>query len=309
MSHRLSFEFFPPQTAQGRARLLATAQALGAFAPDFYSVTYGAGGSTRQRTFETVCVLADAGLPMAPHLSWGSDDAPAILALVADYRQRGIKRLVALRGDVPSGVGSARQVRHAEALVRLLRAEAAPGLSLAVAAYPEVHPEAPSADADIAYLKRKVDAGADLCITQFFYNADGYFYFRDRCRVAGIEAPIVPGVMPIANYPRLKDFAAKAGAEIPRWMRQRLDGFADDEAGLRAFADEAVTTLCSRLVEGGAPGLHFYTLNRAGPTAAVLANLRLPARASVTVRDTVGEPLTLSVPRGVVGKSPDGAAD
>ena len=277
MSHRLSFEFFPPQTARGRDRLLATASQLAAFAPEFYSVTYGAGGSTRHRTFETVCALAAADLPVAPHLSWGSDDASAILALVADYRHRGIKRLVALRGDVPSGVGSARQVRHAEALVRLLRAEAAPGLSLAVAAYPEVHPEAPSAEADIAYLKRKVDAGADLCITQFFYNADGYFHFRDRCRAAGIEAPIVPGVMPIANYPRLKDFAAKAGAEIPRWMRQRLDGLADDEAGLRAFADEAVTNLCTRLLAGGAPGLHFYTLNRAGPTTAVLANLALPA--------------------------------
>ena len=281
MNHRLSFEFFPPQTAQGRARLLATAQKLGAFAPNFYSVTYGAGGSTRQRTYETVCALAEAGLPVAPHLSWGSDDAPAILALAADYRQRGITRLVALRGDVPSGVGNAGQVRHAEALVRLLRAEAAPGLSLAVAAYPEVHPEAPSAEADIAYLKRKVDAGADLCITQFFYNADGYFYFRDRCRAAGIDAPIVPGVMPIANYPRLKDFAAKAGAEIPRWMRQRLDGLASDEAGLRAFADEAVTALCDRLLRGGAPGLHFYTLNRAVPTTAVLANLSLPAHAKM----------------------------
>lgn len=280
MSHRLSFEFFPPQTAQGRARLLATARKLGVFAPNFYSVTYGAGGSTRQRTYETVCALAEAGLPVAPHLSWGSDDAPAILALVADYRQRGITRLVALRGDVPSGVGNAGQVRHAEALVRLLRAETGPGLSLAVAAYPEVHPEALSAEADLAYLKRKVDAGADLCITQFFYNADGYFYFRDRCEAAGIEAPLVPGVMPIANYPRLKDFAAKAGAEIPRWMRQRLDGFAGDDAGLRAFADEAVIALCDRLLRGGAPGLHFYTLNRAGPTTAVLANLRLPANAA-----------------------------
>ena len=278
VSAELSFEFFPPQTAQGRARLLRTAQALGEFQPSFYSVTYGAGGSTRDRTYAAVCCLADAGLRVAPHLSWGGDSAERILALVADYRQRGIRQLVALRGDVPSGLGPAHQVRHAEALVRLLRAEAEGPLTLAVAAYPEVHPEAPSAEADIAFLKRKVEAGADLCITQYFYNADGYFYFRDRCRAAGIEVPVVPGVMPIANYPRLLDFSAKAGAEIPRWMRQRLDRFGEDRAALRTFADEVVTALCERLLRGGAPGLHFYTLNNAAPTTAVLANLRLPMR-------------------------------
>lgn len=277
----LSFEFFPPQTAPGRARLLRTAKALGAYAPAFYSVTYGAGGSTRQRTFATVSELAAVGLPVAPHLSWGGDDAEAVLALVADYQRQGIERLVALRGDIPSGVGARRQVRHADALVRLIRTEVADPPTLAVAAYPEVHPEAPSAEADIGYLKRKVDAGADLCITQYFYNADGYFYFRDRCRAAGIAAPIVPGVMPIANYPNLLRFSAKAGTEIPRWMRMRLDhlALAEDDAGLRAFADEAVSALCQKLLAGGAPGLHFYTLNRVGPTAAVLDNLGLAASA------------------------------
>lgn len=275
----LSFEFFPPQTAPGRARLLRTAKVLGAYAPTFYSVTYGAGGSTRQYTFAAVSELAAAGLPVAPHLSWGGDDAEAVLALVADYQRQGIERLVALRGDIPSGVGARRQVRYAEALVRLIRTEVADPPTLAVAAYPEVHPEAPSAEADIGYLKRKVDAGADLCITQYFYNADGYFYFRDRCRAAGIAAPIVPGVMPIANYPSLLRFSAKAGAEIPRWMRLRLDHLTEDDAGLRAFADEAVSALCEKLLAGGAPGLHFYTLNKRIPTAAVLDNLGLAASA------------------------------
>ena len=275
----LSFEFFPPQTAPGRARLLDTAKALGAYAPAFYSVTYGAGGSTRQRTFATVSELATAGLPVAPHVSWGGDDAETILALVANYQRQGIERLVALRGDIPSGIGAGRQVRHAEALVRLIRTEVADPPTLAVAAYPEVHPEAPSAEADIGYLKRKVDAGAALCITQYFYNADGYFHFRDRCAAAGIGAPIVPGVMPIANYPSLKRFSAKAGAEIPRWMRTRLDDLTDDDTGLRAFADEAVTALCERLLAGGVPGMHFYTLNKRAPTAAVLDNLGLAAPA------------------------------
>lgn len=280
MTPELSFEFFPPQTAPGRARLLGTAKALGAYAPTFYSVTYGAGGSTRQRTHATVSELAAAGLPVAPHLSWGGDDAAAILALVASYQRQGIERLVALRGDIPSGIGARSQVRHAEALVRLIRTETADPPTIAVAAYPEVHPEAPSAEADIGYLKRKVDAGAALCITQYFYNADGYFYFRDRCRAAGMDAPIVPGVMPIANYPSLKRFSAKAGAEIPRWMRMRLDDLTEDERGLRTFAAEAVTALCEKLLAGGVPGLHFYTLNKRAPTAAVLDNLGLGASAA-----------------------------
>ena len=272
MKPQLSFEFYPPQTHRGRANLLAVARRLGKYEPLFHSVTYGAGGSTRRHTFATVAFLREAGLEVAPHLSWGSDDAADIVELLARYRQLGVSRLVALRGDVPSGTGPSRGMRHAEELVRLLRAEAAAALEVFVAAYPEVHPDAPSADADIDYLKRKVDAGADGCITQYFYNADGYFYFRDRCAAAGIDVPIVPGVMPISNVASLLRFSDKAGAEIPRWMRMRLDGLVDDDAGRRAFCDEVVAALCSRLLQGGAPGLHFYTLNKALPTEAALAN-------------------------------------
>ena len=277
MKLRPSFEFFPPQTRQGRSNLLATAQRLGRFEPLFYSVTYGAGGSTREHTFATVACLREAQFEVAPHLSWGSDDAARVVELIAGYRRLGISRLVALRGDVPSGVGSAGRIRHAEDLVRLVRADCADvdaTLAVFVAAYPEVHPDAPSPTADIGYLKRKVDAGANGCITQYFYNADSYFYFRDRCVAAGIGVPIVPGVMPIANYANLRRFSDKAGAEIPRWMRLRLDDFAGDAAAMRAFGVEVVTALCERLLRDGAPGLHFYTLNRAQPTATVLANLR-----------------------------------
>ena len=273
MKPQLSFEFYPPQTRKGRANLLAVAARLSKYRPLFHSVTYGAGGSTRRHTFAAVAGLREAGLEVAPHLSWGSDDAAQVLELLASYRRLGVSRLVALRGDAPSGIGPTQRIRHAEELVRLVRAEAAAELAVFVAAYPEVHPEAPSAAADIDYLKRKVDAGADGCITQYFYNADGYFYFRDRCAAAGIDVPVVAGVMPILNYASLRRFSDKAGAEIPRWMRMRLDGLVDDAAGMRAFCDEAVAALCSRLLRGGAPGLHFYTLNKAAPSEAALANV------------------------------------
>lgn len=269
----LSFEFFPPRTPRGRATLIETARRLGDYNPAFYSVTYGAGGSTRDRTFATVSELRTAGLDAVPHLSWGGDDAEQVLDLVGGYQRRGVERLVVLRGDVPSGVGTKAEVRHAEQLVRLIRARVDTPLVLEVAAYPEVHPEAPSADADIEYLKRKVDAGADGCITQYFYNADAYFYFRDRCGAAGITVPIVPGIMPISNYDNLVRFSDKAGAEIPRWIRTRLKDLNPDADALGKFGAEVVTTLCDRLIAGGAPGLHFYTLNKAGPTAAVVTGL------------------------------------
>ena len=269
----ISFEFFPPQTERGRARLNRIAARLGAFSPEFYSVTYGAGGSTRDRTFAAVAGLREAGFNAAPHLSWGSDSEADVLALVGAYAELGVDRLVVLRGDIPSGVGTRSEVRHAEELVRLIRARVDAPLHLEVAAYPEVHPEAPSAAADIEFLKRKVDAGADGCITQYFYNADAYFRFRDRCADHSIAVPIVPGVMPIANYPNLLRFSAKAGAEIPRWLTHRLDELQDDDAALQAFGAEVVTALCERLIDGGAPGLHFYTLNRALPTATIVQNL------------------------------------
>ena len=268
-----SFEFFPPRTARGRTTLIQTARRLGDYSPAFYSVTYGAGGSTRDRTFATVSELRAAGLDAVPHLSWGSDAAEQVLDLVGAYQRQGVERLVVLRGDVPSGVGTKAEIRHAEQLVRLIRARVDAPLVLEVAAYPEVHPEAPSADADIEYLKRKVDAGADGCITQYFYNADAYFYFRDRCVAAGIAVPIVPGIMPISNYDNLVRFSDKAGAEIPRWIRTRLGDLSPDADALGKFGADVVTTLCDRLIAGGAPGLHFYTLNKVGPTAAVVAGL------------------------------------
>ncbi|MCY3814571.1 MAG: methylenetetrahydrofolate reductase [NAD(P)H] [Gammaproteobacteria bacterium] len=274
----LSFEFFPPQTPRGRAALIRTARQLGEYNPAFYSVTYGAGGSTRDRTFAAVSELRGAGIEAVPHLSWGSDSAEQVLDLVAAYQRQGVDRLVVLRGDVPSGVGTTRQVRHAEQLVRLIRDRIHAPLVLEVAAYPEVHPEAPSADADIEYLKRKVDAGADGCITQYFYNPDAYFYFLDRCAAAGIAVPIVPGIMPISNYENLVRFSDKAGAEIPRWIRTRLKDSSSDADALGRFGADVVTALCERLVAGGAPGLHFYTLNRAAPTVAVVTRL-LPAAA------------------------------
>ena len=269
----LSFEFFPPRTTGGRAALIRTAKRLGEYDPAFYSVTYGAGGSTRDRTFATVSELRAAGFEAVPHLSWGSDAAQQVLDLLAAYQRQGVERLVVLRGDVPSGVGAKAQIRHAEQLVRLIRDRVHAPLVLEVAAYPEVHPEAPSADADIEYLKRKVDAGADGCITQYFYNADAYFYFRDRCGAAGITVPIVPGIMPISNYDNLVRFSDKAGAEIPRWIRTRLSDLTPDADALGKFGADVVTTLCDRLVAGGAPGLHFYTLNKVGPTAAVVTGL------------------------------------
>ena len=269
----LSFEFFPPQTTRGRAALVRTARRLGEYNPVFYSVTYGAGGSTRDRTFTAVSELRAAGFEAVPHLSWGSDSAEQLLDLIDAYQRQGVGRLVVLRGDVPSGVGTAAHVRHAEELVRLIRARVPTPLVLEVAAYPEVHPEAPSAQADIEFLKRKVDAGADGCITQYFYNADAYFHFRDRCAAAGISVPIVPGIMPISNYDALVRFSDKCGAEIPRWIRTRLKDLSSDGEALGRFGADVVTRLCDRLVTGGAPGLHFYTLNKLAPTAAVVAGL------------------------------------
>jgi methylenetetrahydrofolate reductase (NADPH) len=270
---RLSFEFFPPNTEQGRRSLERACRRLAGYAPEFFSVTYGAGGSTRDRTFETIAMLRELGAPSTPHLSIGMDDDDTIRDLLDRYQALGVDRIVALRGDVPSGFGSARQIRFAAELVRLIRAHAGNHFHIEVAAYPETHPDAPSADADITFFKRKVDAGADSAITQYFYNADAYFDFRERCTRAGIGVPITPGIMPITNYASLVRFSDNCGAEIPRWIRQRLAALQDDDAALRAFGIEVVTRLCERLLNGGAPGLHFYTLNQDGPTRAVLHNL------------------------------------
>jgi methylenetetrahydrofolate reductase (NADPH) len=270
---RLSFEFFPPKTAKGQAALPATARALARYAPVFYSVTYGAGGSTRDRTFETVAGLIAAGFTVAPHLSMGADDAATVTALVDRYLALGVRRIVALRGDVPSGFGSPRHVRYALQLVQLLKKHTGSQLEIEVAAYPEVHPDAATPEADIEHFRRKVAAGAAGAITQYFYNADAYFDFVDR---AGIDVPVVPGIMPITNYAGLVRFSDGCGAEIPRWIRTRLAAYQHDDDALQAFGNDIVTRLCERLLAGGAPGLHFYTLNQAAPTMAILDRLELP---------------------------------
>lgn len=272
---RVSFEFFPPRTAQGRTNLARTAARLRGADTAFFSVTYGAGGSTRDRTFETVQTLRQEGFSTAPHLSWGDDDAATIEHRIAEYLAMGVNRLVALRGDIPSGPGGRAQVRHAEELVRHIRQCFGDDLQIEVGCYPEIHPQAPSPEADITFLKRKVNAGANSCITQYFYNPDSYFYFVDRCRQHGIEAPIVAGIMPITNYEGLTRFSDNCGAEIPRWIRLRLMAYKDDTAALSAFGEAVVTDLCAKLLAGGAPGLHFYTLNKAPPTEAILRALNL----------------------------------
>ena len=269
MSFRLSFEFFPPRTDQGRRTLLKTCERLARHAPEFFSVTYGAGGSTRDRTLETVSAIAEKGFPVAPHLSIGTDDDRDIAELLERYRAIGIDRIVALRGDIPSGIGSTRHVRYAEELVRLIRTSTREHFRIEVAAYPEVHPDATSPEKDLEHFKRKVEAGATSAITQYFFNPDAYFDFVDRVRGAGLEVPIVPGVMPITNYANLVRFSDNCGADIPRWIRKRLEAYQHDGTSLARFGQEVVVHLCRRLVDGGAPGLHFYTLNQAAPTEAV----------------------------------------
>jgi len=270
---RLSFEFFPPKTDKGQVALLATATQLERSHPEFFSVTYGAGGSTRDRTFETVAALAGARHAVAPHLSMGTDSETAVKTVVDRYRALGIQRMVALRGDIPSGFGNPRHVGYAVNLVSLLRAHLGSEFEIEVAAYPEVHPDAESPARDIEHFRRKVAAGASGAITQYFYNADAYFDFVARANVA---VPIVPGIMPITSYTNLVRFSDGCGAEIPRWIRQRLAAYQDDDASLRAFGADVVTNLCQRLVDGGAPGLHFYTLNQTAPTQAVLDRIALP---------------------------------
>lgn len=270
---RLSFEFFPPKTAKGQDALRRNARELARYQPVFYSVTYGAGGSTRDRTYETVAGLIDAGFNVAPHLSMGADDETIIVALVDRYLALGVRRIVALRGDVPSGFGNPRHVRYALQLVELLKKHAGTRLEVEVAAYPEVHPDAATPEADIQHFRNKFAAGATGAITQYFYNADAYFDFVARAR---IDVPIVPGIMPITNYAGLVRFSDGCGAEIPRWIRARLAAYQHDDAALNAFGCDVVTKLCERLLAGGAPGLHFYTLNQAAPTAAILDRLELP---------------------------------
>lgn len=272
---RLSFEFFPPKTDQGRDNLMAVATELNDFQPEFFSVTYGAGGSTRDNTKTTVQMLKARGLDVAPHLSFGGDDENTILTLLREYQTLGIKRLVALRGDRPSGMGGASQMVYANELVAFIRQHFGQHFHLEVAAYPEIHPEAESYDHDVRYLKGKFDAGADSGITQYFFNPDAYFYFIEQCDKAGIRQPIVPGIMPITNFKNLSRFSDNCGAEIPRWVRKRLAAYGEDLESVKAFGLELVTELCETLLDNGAPGLHFYTMNQTEPTATLLRNLGL----------------------------------
>jgi len=269
-----SCEFFPPKSEQGALNLQTTWEKLRSKNPAFFSVTYGAGGSTRERTFNTVQQINAAGLTVAPHLSFCGDSKERVIELLAQYRTLGVNRLVALRGDLPSGMGGSHLV-YANELVAFIREHTGAYFHIEVAAYPEIHPESKSYDRDIFYLKKKLDAGANSAITQYFYNPDAYFYFVDRCQAHGIDKPIVPGIMPIINYSNLVRFSDNCGADIPRWIRKRLESYGDDSTSIMAFGIEVVTQLCEKLLRGGAPGLHFYTMNRAEPTLTLWDNLGL----------------------------------
>ncbi|MDR2000983.1 MAG: methylenetetrahydrofolate reductase [NAD(P)H] [Zoogloeaceae bacterium] len=269
-----SVEFFPPQTAEGTEKLRATWTKLALLKPAFCSVTFGAGGSTQDRTFATIEEIRAAGLPAAPHLSCIGSTQTRIREILHRYKDSGIRRIVALRGDLPSGMAEPGEFRHANELVEFIRRETGDWFHIEVAAYPEYHPQAKSPRDDLANFKRKVDAGANGAITQFFYNADAYERFVDAARAAGIAIPIVPGIMPIVSFSKLARFADACGTEIPRWMRKQFESFGDDAAAIRAYGLDAVTRLCRQLIEAGAPGLHFYTLNQASLTSEIVERLK-----------------------------------
>jgi methylenetetrahydrofolate reductase (NADPH) len=263
-SQLFSFEFFPPQTPEGAIKLAATRKQLAPLKPEFFSVTFGAGGSTQDRTLETIRQIKAEGYNAAPHLSCVGSTRDNIRAMLVTYRDMGIRRIVALRGDLPSGMASIGEFQYANELVSFIRAQTGDHFHIEVAAYPECHPQARSPQHDILNFKRKVDAGADSAITQYFYNPDAYFRFVDECGKLGVGVPVVPGIMPIVRFAQLARFSDACGAEIPRWMRKTLESYGDDNEAVQAFGLDVVTRLCEKLLAGGAPGLHFYTLNQAG---------------------------------------------
>jgi methylenetetrahydrofolate reductase (NADPH) len=275
MKTELSCEFFPPQTAEGVAKLRLVRQKLAALKPGFFSVTFGAGGSTRDRTLEVVLDIQREGHTAAPHLSCVGSTRESIAALLAQYKAAGIRRIVALRGDLPSGMADAGEFRYANELVEFIRKETGDWFHIEVAAYPEWHPQARNPHEDLANFRRKVDAGANSAITQYFYNADAYAHFVAECRALGVTIPIVPGIMPIGSFSKLARFSDSCGAEIPRWMRKKFEGFGDDADSIRAFGLDVVTDLCRKLLERGAPGLHFYTLNQSTLTLEIARRLGL----------------------------------
>lgn len=269
----LSIEFFPPQTPEGVEKLRAVRADLAKLKPKFFSVTYGAGGSTRERTFAIVREMAAEGHDAAPHLSCIGSTEAGIREILDEYRAAGVRRIVTLRGDLPSGMVDAGEFRYANELVAFIRKETGDHFSLEVAAYPEVHPQARSARDDLLAFQRKVNAGANSAITQYFYNADAYFGFMDDCAALGISIPVIPGIMPIASFSKLARFSDACGAEIPRWMRKKFEGYGDDADSIKAFGLDVVTDLCERLLAGGAPGLHFYSMNMAGLTTEIVRRL------------------------------------
>ncbi len=275
MKPEISFEFFPPKTEEGVLKLRETRKQLALLNPKFFSVTFGAGGSTRDRTMDAVLEIQAEGFEAAPHISGISSSKAEILSLLKTYQSHGIRRLVVLRGDLPSGEVSSGDFAYASQLVAFIREQTGDWFQIEVAAYPETHPEARSAANDLKHFKTKVDAGANAAITQYFYNADAYFQFVDQCQRMGIEIPIVPGIMPIYNYTQLARFSNVCGAEIPRWLRLRLEDYGDDMASLRALGLDVVTDLCEKLLAGGAPGLHFYTLNQSGIISNIAERLHL----------------------------------
>ena len=270
-----SFEFFPPKTAEGKEKLRATWQELAKLKPRFFSCTYGAGGSTREGTLETVLDIRAAGHQAAPHISCVAATRDDVATQLERYRSHGIRHVVALRGDLPSGLGASGEFRYANELVAFIRERTGDWFHIEVACYPEYHPQTRLARDEMVAFKRKVDAGANAAITQYFYNVDAYFQFVDEARKHGVQVPIVPGIMPIGNFSQLARFSEACGAEIPRWMRIKLEGYRDDAASIRAFGLDVVTDICRRLIAGGVPGLHFYTLNQATLSAEIWKRLGL----------------------------------
>ena len=273
-----SFEFYPPKTPAGKDKLRATWKELALLKPRFFSVTFGAGGSTQQGTIDTVREIRAAGHEAAPHLSCVASSKSEIASILGQYKADGIRHIVALRGDLPSGVAMAGELRHADELVAFIRDRTGDWFSIDVACYPEYHPQTRNAADEVKNFKKKVDAGANAAITQYFYNADAYFRFVDECRAAGIGIPIVPGIMPIGNFSQLARFSDACGAEIPRWMRLKFESFLDDSASIRSFGLDVVSALCDKLLAAGAPGLHFYTLNKAALTTEIWQRLGLSSR-------------------------------
>lgn len=274
----ISFEFFPTKTEEGAKKLEQHALNLAKYRPEFFSVTYGAGGSTRDRTLATVLSTQNyTRIATAPHLSCIGDSREQIKGLLSFYREQGIDRIVALRGDLPSGMGQdSGDLRYANELVEFIRTQTGDYFHIEVAAYPEVHPQAPNMEKDLENFKRKVEAGANSAITQYFFNPDSYFYFMERIGSLGIHIPVIPGIMPITNYTRLARFSDACGAEIPRWIRKQLESYGDDINSIQQFGEEVVTRLCEKLLANGAPSLHFYTLNQSAPCQGICNNLGIP---------------------------------